>query len=303
MNISGSHKWVYAALTLSAFFWGSGFAVARFALRSVSPLELLAGVTLITAVFEILWMAPRGRLRQLSVPASVLLPVVILGLTGQGFLNGFTFFGLKLTTATNAALIFGFSPVMIGIFAGLFLGEPFSGLKRWGAVVGFAGVALIVTQGKFQGLQLGGMMEGNLVVLGGALYWAGFSVATRSIARRISPETFTFYLLVLGAAGPVAYFCAKEKQFPLVGVELSALLAIVWFAVSTAVVAINIWSWALGRVEASRVGAFTYLEPVFAALVAMIFLGERLTSATGAGALLVFSGIYLSTRKAGFSKT
>jgi drug/metabolite transporter (DMT)-like permease len=64
----------------------------------------------------------------------------------------------------------------------------------------------------------------------------------------------------------------------------------------------NVWSWALERIEASRVGSFTYLEPVFAALVAMTFLGERLTLATGAGAALVFSGIYLSTRQAGISK-
>ena len=53
---------------------------------------------------------------------------------------------------------------------------------------------------------------------------------------------------------------------------------------------------ALEQVEASRVGVFTYLEPVFAASVAMIFLGERLTAPTAAGALLVFAGIYLSTR-------
>lgn len=54
--------------------------------------------------------------------------------------------------------------------------------------------------------------------------------------------------------------------------------------------------WALEKIEASRVGVFTYLEPVFAALVAMTFLGERLTAPAAAGALLVFAGVYLSTR-------
>jgi drug/metabolite transporter (DMT)-like permease len=292
-----SRRWVYAALTLSTFFWGSGFAVARFALSTVSPLELLAGASLLAAVFEVLWMVARGGGARLRLPSSLLWPVLVLGLTGQSILNGLTLFGLKLTTATNAALIFGFSPVIIGILGALFLREPLSALKRWGAGVGFAGVALIITQAHLESFELRGVMMGNLVVLGGATFWAAFSVITRSITRRLPPDVFTFYFLVLGTAAPVIWFWAEEKRFPLAGVALPALAAIAWFALTTSVVAINIWSWALEKIEASRVGVFTYLEPVFAALTAMAFLGERFTLPTAAGALLVFAGIYLSTRR------
>jgi drug/metabolite transporter (DMT)-like permease len=41
---------------------------------------------------------------------------------------------------------------------------------------------------------------------------------------------------------------------------------------------------------------FSYLEPVFAAAIAMAFLGERLTGPTAAGSALVFGGIFFSTR-------
>jgi drug/metabolite transporter (DMT)-like permease len=287
-----SRWWIYAALTLAVFFWGMGFVVARFALRSVPPFELLADTSLLAALFEIFWIAPGGRWRKLRLPPSVFWPVAGLGLATQSILNGFTFLGLNLT---NGALIFGFAPVMIAAFAALFLAEPFSASKRWGALAGFAGVALIVTQGKVDGLRISGMMGGNLAVLGAALYWAGFSVATRSLTRRVSGETLTFYLLILGALLPVATFWERHHRIPLVGVSAPALLAIIFFALTTSVVAMNIWNWALERIEASRVGVFSYLEPVFAATVAMLFLGERLTAPTAAGAVLVFGRIFLST--------
>src|SRR5712692_2205322 len=126
-----SVRLVYAALTASAFFWGAGFAVGRFALRQVSPLDLLAGQALLAAAVEVAWIAARGRWRALRLPAPLLWPVVVLGLLGQNILNGLTFFGLTFTSATDAALIYGFSPVLIGVFAVAFLAEPFSTRMRW----------------------------------------------------------------------------------------------------------------------------------------------------------------------------
>ncbi len=292
-----SRRMVYAALTLVAFFWGSGFAVARFALRSVSPIDLIAGQNLIAALSQILWSARRRDFRQLILPASVFWPVLALGLVGQNILNGFTFFGLARTTATNAAIIYGFSPVMIGICARLFLHEALGVRMQLASLVGFAGVALIITQGRPETVRLSGPMVGNLLVFGGALYWAGYAVATRSLAQRLSPEVYTFYIIALGSLIPIVWVWGRNKHFPLAGVELPALLAVAFLGISTATVAMNLWSWSLAHVEASRVGVFSYLEPLFAAVVAMIFLEERLTLPTAYGAALVFAGIFLSTRE------
>ncbi len=287
---------VYAALTLCALFWGSGFAVIKFALRSVTPLQLLAGASLLAAFAEVLWCAGRGKLRQLRLPTSLLWPMLALGLVGQNILNGLTFLGMEWTTATNAALLYAFSPVLIGLFAALFLGEAFGLRKLLGSLVGFVGVSLIITQARLSTIQLRGVMMGNLIVFGGAVYWAVYSVATRSIALRISAETFTFYLLLLGAIGPTAWDWVREGHFPLTGVGRPGLAALAFLGIGTLTIAINLWNWGLERIAASRVGVFSYLEPVFASLVAMTFLGERLSGASGVGALLVFAGIYFSFR-------
>jgi drug/metabolite transporter (DMT)-like permease len=287
---------VYAALTASAFFWGAGFAVARFVLRQISPLDLLAGQALLAAVVEAAWIAARGRWRTLRLPAPLLWPVIVLGLLGQNILNGLSFFGLTFTSATDAALIYGFSPALIGVFAAAFLAEPFSTWMRRGAVVGFLGVALIITQGRLESV-LQGTMLGNVLILGGALYWAGYAVATRSLAQRIGPEVFTFYILLLGAILPLGWVYVTERRLPLASHGTSVLLAMIFLGVGTSVLAMNFWSWGLSRIEASRVGVFSYLEPVFAGLVAIAFLGERPTLPTVTGAVLVFAGIFLATKR------
>jgi drug/metabolite transporter (DMT)-like permease len=222
--------------------------------------------------------------------------VAALGLLGYNILNGLTFFRLARTTATNAALIYGFSPIMIALLAVWLLREPLGSRAAMGALLGFAGVALTITQGHPEAIRLHGMMTGNLLVFAGASYWSAYSVATRSIARRVSAETYTFYILVLGAIAPVSWVWMTQERLPLAGLGWPALLAVCFFGVSTGTLSMNFWNWGLARIEASRVGAFSYLEPLFAAAAAITFLGERPTMATALGAALVFAGVFLSAK-------
>ena len=286
---------MYAALTAAAFFWGSGFVLARFALRSISPLMLLAGQSLATALSQMIWTLARGRLADLRLPAGQFWPILLLGLVGQNILNGLTFWGLASTTATNTALIFGISPVMISLMAALFLSEPFLRRQILGALVGFSGISLIITQGHLGAIQLRGMMTGNLLVLAAAVYWAGYSVATRHITQAVKPEVYTFYLLTLGALGPLILAVTAEGRLPISGLDGRTMAALVFIGVSTGTLGINFWNWGLSQIEASRVGVFSYLEPVFAAILAAAFLGERPSLPTALGAVLVFVGIFLTT--------
>ncbi len=288
---------VYLALTVAVLFWGAGFAVAKYALRSVSPIELLAGSSLFSAVTQFAWTARRGRLPNLQVPAPVFWPVLILAVLGQNVWAGLTYLGLRYTTATNAALLYGFSPVLIAILAAAFLGEFLTSRKISGACVGFSGVALIITGGHFSSIQIRGTLLGNLIVCAALLSWAIYSVVTRWVTQRLSSSTYTFYILTVGAIAPVAWVWAKEARFPLAGFNTITMLAVAFMGIGTGTLAVNLWNWGLEKIEASSVAVFSYLEPVFAAAVALVLLGERLALAGCFGTALVFAGIFLSTRE------
>ncbi len=48
---------------------------------------------------------------------------------------------------------------------------------------------------------------------------------------------------------------------------------------------------------AGTTGSYIYTQPVFAALVAVFFLGEEMTLEKGLAGLLIFLGVFLVSRK------
>jgi drug/metabolite transporter (DMT)-like permease len=107
-------------LILAALFWGGNFAATKYAADFLPPLPIVAlrftagGLLLLLLILRLL--EPRSRLKRRD-----LLPMALLGCFGlAGAQAGFTF-GLSLTSAANAGLIFATLPVW-GMLLGAALG-------------------------------------------------------------------------------------------------------------------------------------------------------------------------------------
>ena len=68
------------------------------------------------------------------------------------------------------------------------------------------------------------------------------------------------------------------------------------FALTCTVFGYSVWSYVLEKIDASSAAIFVYLVPIFAVVLAHIFHGENLTQYTILGGLLIFAGVYYSTR-------
>jgi drug/metabolite transporter (DMT)-like permease len=68
----------------------------------------------------------------------------------------------------------------------------------------------------------------------------------------------------------------------------------VYLIVMTSVVAYLLWSWALAHLAAARVAVFTNLQPLATALLAQVFLGERVTAGFFAAAAVVIAGVLIA---------
>lgn len=207
------------------------------------------------------------------------------------WLNQITFvYALEEATASTVGLIFGSTPIfaaLIGLATGL---ERVGGRFWLGAVVSFAGVALVAA-GAEGGLS--GNLRGTLLGVATAASWAGYSVAIAPLMRRYSPYRVSAIVLAISWLGMAAVGAEQTtgQDFDL-GVRVWLLVA---FAVVGPLVLTNVlWFRSLDRIGPSRATLAANLQPFVAALLGVVLLSESITAVQVAGGALVAVGIALA---------
>ena len=207
------------------------------------------------------------------------------------FLNQLCFvISVHLTNASTVALMLGATPIFAGVFASL-LGIELLHARFWiAAAVAFVGVAFVALGGG------GGMstnLLGDLLAIGTAATWAGYSVLIAPLMERYSPFRVSAVVLALGWI-PLAIVSIPQ----LAAQDYSGFDWKVWLALGYAVLGplflTNIlWFTAIGRVGPSRATLFTMIQPFFAVLFALVLLSEHLNRWEIVGAVAIGFGIVL----------
>ena len=205
------------------------------------------------------------------------------------------YWGLRDTTATNAALLNATSPIFIALLSVLLLRQRMSALALFGILVSLTGVLVIVSRGDLDTLRALRLNAGDLWILLATLSWASYTVCL----RWRPPELGGLDLLTLVAGISVlalAPLCLVEMAGGRVLTPTAASIAgIAYVGGVASVLAYIAWNHGVAQVGPARAGPFMYLMLVFTPILSIAFLDERLQSFHLAGAGLIIVGIYLAT--------
>jgi len=205
------------------------------------------------------------------------------------------YWGLRDTTATNAALLNASSPIFIALLSVFLLDQRLSALAVFGTLLSFIGVIVIVSRGNVAALRQLELNTGDVWILASAMSWAGYTVCL----RWRPPELRGLDLLALIAAISVAFLaplCVLEIAAGRTLVPTPAAIGgIAYVGVVASVLAYIAWNHGVARIGPARAGPFMYLMLVFTPLLSIGFLGERIEPFHFAGAALIIAGIYLAT--------
>jgi drug/metabolite transporter (DMT)-like permease len=201
----------------------------------------------------------------------------------------FFVYSLKLGEASTLSLVFGTTPIFVGILA---LALRLERLQRsfWiGAALTVLGVVL-VGLGAGSGISAG--YQGILLGIGTAATWALYTIAIAPLMRIYSP--YRISALVLG----IGWIPLALVSIPQVSEQHFTFGWKVWLAFGYAVIGplflTNIlWFTAVDIVGASRATLFNNLQPFFGVLFAVLILSESLHLAEIVGGVLIFAGIVL----------
>ena len=208
---------------------------------------------------------------------------------------GFIHAGLAYTSAARMIVFVYLAPCLTALgLATLVPGERLRPLQWTGVGVAFAGIVTAFGEGLFapQG-GAGGAWVGDLFGVFGAILWAMTTVQVRAtkLSNARPAKTLFYQLAVAGAVLPFVSVALGEpgvmRLTPTVVASMAYQGGLVAFA------SFLTWFWLLSRYKAAQLSVFSFLTPLFGVSFGVLFLGETVSGAFVAAALLVGAGIAL----------
>ncbi len=290
------HASPYLLLTLTALFWSLNWVIGRAIAGHVTPFALafVRWVVAVSVMMPFAWPQIRAHRATLRRHWRT---VLWLGFWGTGLHNVFAYMGLQYTTATNGVMLNSAVPVMIIVLGWLVYRETITRVQTLGVAVSLCGVLAILTRGDLSVLARLSLNKGDLIVLAGMTFWAAYT-----IFLRMKPPGLPG-LALLACCGCVgvtllAPLFLYELAFLGGHVELTpaTLGAMAFIGIFPSFVGYVFWNRGVAEVGPNVAGIFMHLMPAFGALLAWLFLGERIRLFHVAGIGLILGGIALTAR-------
>lgn len=268
--------------------WGSTYLFIRLTVREGSgfpPFAMAAGRTLCaSAILFGLALVFRHRLRLTGPDLQVLLLSGLLLWVGG---NGLVVWAERHADSGYAALVLGTSPMWPVIMEVLLERKPPSLLLALSLLVGFSGLAVLVTPIIKQGLSVD--VSSTAALLAAAMAWSGGSL----LMQRRPPQTTTVlisaYQHLFGGLGLAWVMLLTGEPWP--QPTATAWLGWAYLVIFGSLISFTSYLVAVRTLPISVVMTYAYINPVIAVILGWLVLGERITSTTLMGTALIFIGV------------
>lgn len=287
--MDASHLRRHIALLLVGLLYGANYSIAKV----VTPHYILPyGFIIIRVLFGglIIWLLSLSSSEKVDWKADGG-RLFLCGFFGVGINMLFFFKGISLTTALNSALIMTVTPLLVYALSILMLGEHPKPLKILGLVLGLVGACLIMYRSDMAIDQ--GNWLGDLYIFLNAASYGVYLVLVKPLLGKYRPITVTRWIFLIGlvVVVPMGY-----SEF--VAIQWGEFPPKVWISVFYVVIGVTVIAyltnvWAMKKVNPGTVGAYIYVQPVFASLIAILLFDEVATWKHAIASLLVFAGVGL----------
>ena len=256
------------------------------------------GINLIrVAVSTILfWMLYLAKPVKSTIDRADLPRFIICALTGIAINQMLFLKGLSLTYSIHAVLLILSAPIFITVFAAIFLKERISPIQIVGLGLGVCGAVILISMGKNSGTG-DNVILGDTLILINALSYTIYFIMVKPLMLKYNPIQVTRMIFTIGFFGVLPF---GWNEFTAINwtdfgwMEYGCLGLIVLGGTFLAYL-FNLYG--IKILGASITGAYIYLQPIFAAIIAMIFLNESLEWYKVIAGVFIFTGVYLSNKK------
>lgn len=273
------------AIGFTAVLLWSLLALFTIGSAPVPPLQLNAICFGIGGLIGLVWTARAGP----GVLKGIDWKVYAFGTAGLFGYHLLYFTAFRLSPAAETGLIAYLWPLFIVLFSGLLPGERLRAPHVVGALIAFAGAAVIV-------LGRGGEGEGSALGLAlaflCALTWAGYSVLSRRLGS-VPTESVTVFCLATAALSLLAHLALEQTVWPGSTLGWAAVLAL---GIGPVGVAFFTWDIGMKKGDIQLLGVASYAAPLLSTLALVAAGITKPTWTIAIAAVLIAGGAALAAR-------
>ncbi|OMF32553.1 DMT family transporter [Paenibacillus peoriae] len=277
-------------IALLVVLWGISWPIYKVALEFTPPLlfaglRTLLGGLLLGAILVPRWNRIRWKENWRVYAISGIFNVVLF--------YGLQTVGLMYVPSGLFSVLVYLQPVLVGIFAWMWLGEAMSRLKVIGLIIGFFGVAA-VSVGGFSGHVA---VAGVIIAIITAVSWALGTVYVKKVNQRVDSLWLVAFQCTLGGIVLTGAGTVTENWSDIVW-NVPYVSGLIFGTVLGISLSWLLYFTLVNSGDASKVASYTFLVPVISVFVSSLVLGEAITAFLLIGLILIGLSIYLVNRRA-----
>lgn len=213
-------------------------------------------------------------------------------------INMLMFFkGLSLSTPINSSVVITISPVLLLVLSAILIKERISLLKTIGIILGLAGALALVFFGEREQFNAPNIPLGNILFIVNAVSYSIYLILVKSLTAKYSSITLMKWLFLFAFLMNLPIGIGEFTEVKWTSLPNMVMLKMGFVVVFTTVLTYLFNIYALRELKASTIGAFIYLQPVIAVIFAVLLGVDQLTPLRVLAAILIFTGVYLSSIK------
>ena len=281
---------VHGSLFLVALIYAATFSIAKEVMpHYIKPMGLIT--IRVWGAVSLLWVT-----HFLFVKESIfgkkdflmLLKCAVFGVAANMLLF---FKGLAITTPINAAILMVTTPLFVAFFSFFLLNEKVTKLKVIGLCFGVFGAILLLLGPSLSFNST--TLWGDLMVMTNAIIYAYDLIVAKPLLHKYSPITVIKWTFFFGGLLVIPFGFTELKEVQWQAIPNSIWSAIIFLIIGATFITYVLNAWALRNANVTLVGAYIYLQPVLATIIAVSMGKDSLTLPKVLFSLLIFTGVYL----------
>jgi drug/metabolite transporter (DMT)-like permease len=205
--------------------------------------------------------------------------------------------GLSMTHTIHASLLMLTTPIIITVIAAWILKERLTWNKIIGLILGVGGASVLILSKKINSNGMN-VLLGDFLIIVNAICYSYYFILVKPLMKRYDPLTVLRVCFTLGTIIALPFCFSEFSQIPWVNYDAKGFILLITVVVGGTFLAYLFNIYGIKHLGTSVSGAYIYFQPVFATLISMFFMGEKLDWFKAIAAICIFAGVFIINKSA-----